>query len=371
MKLSFKLQDKKNPVLKARIPMSIYNQPFVSSLTTTTTDNNNESSQNTSFSLSTNFPSGPCLKLTYAPSPSPSTTTPFCFSLKSGLGLFGSPKDSPLVFSAQFSISSVHPGTIIPAFSLHFKPQFGNFSFYKATSSKPNLRSYSRPHHPVSAQSVSPSNSDFGTPDSASVWQDVKLEPRDGADDGIGMERSLVRKDGKKAWIFCGVAVRARTVFPVTKKAVVKLRWMLNLPSGVGSKMPYLTINKIGIEKPDEVMGVKNKSVASNEGDLDLLKGMYSWIRKDLEMLENENREMKQCIEDMRHGVSARKASRENDGLARRASAPSANNSNDLEQWRNKKISVEDNGGREGKQNANKMSEVHSELQKAIKAAPT
>ncbi|KAL4340509.1 hypothetical protein GQ457_08G025550 [Hibiscus cannabinus] len=367
MKLSFKLQDKKKPVLKARIPISIYNQPFVSSLTTTT-DNNNESSQNTSFSLSTNFPSGPCLKLTYAPSPSPSTTTPFCFSLKSGLGLFGSPKDSPLVFSAQFSISSVHPGTIIPAFSLHFKPQFGNFSFYKATSSKPSLRSYSRPHHPVSAQSVSPSNPDFGTPDSASVWQDVKLEPRDGTDDGIGMERSLVRKDGKKAWIFCGVAVRARTVFPVTKKAVVKLRWMLNLPSGVGSKMPYLTINKIGIEKPDEVMEVKNKSVASNEGDLDLLKGMYSWIRKDLEMLENENREMKQCIEDMRHGVSARKASRENDGLARRASA---NNSNDLEQWRNKIISVEDNSGREGKQNANKMSEVHSELQKAIKAAPT
>ncbi|XP_039028790.1 uncharacterized protein LOC120162782 [Hibiscus syriacus] len=331
MKLSLKIQDEKNPVLKARIPISIFSQPFVSSLTTPTNVNgnsSNKSSQNTPFSLCTNFPSGPCLKLSYAPSTSPSTTIPFFLSLKSGLGLFGSPKDSSVVFSAQFSISSANPGTIIPAFSLHFKPQFDNFSFYKATLSKPSLESDSGSHHSISAQSASPS---------ASVWQDVKLEQGNGADDvldtpkfgyenglyskdGFGTGRSLVRKDDKKAGIFCGISVRARTMFPVTKSAVVNLRWTVNLPSDVGSKMPYLTINKIGIEKLDEV------------------------------------KEMKECMEDMRHGVSAR---RENE------------NSNDLELWRNKKSCAEDNGGREGKKNENKTSEVESELQKAIKVAPT
>ncbi|GMJ12480.1 hypothetical protein like AT3G57990 [Hibiscus trionum] len=393
MKLSFKLQEEKSPVLKARIPISIFSQPFVSSLTTTTPTtidggSSNKSSQNTSFSLCTDFPSGPCLKLSYAPSTSPSTTIPFSLSLKSGLGLFGSPKDSPLVFSAQFSLSSLNPGTIIPAFSLHFKPQFGNFSFYKATSSKPSLESDSGSHHYISGQSASPSNSGFGALDSTSVWQDVKLEPLNGADDGLdipkigcgsglysndrfGMERSLVRKDDKKDGIFGGIAVRARTMFPVTKRAVVKLRWIVNLPSGVESKMPYLTINKIGIEKLDEVKEEKNKSVGSNEDELELLKGMYSWMRRDLEVLENENWEMKQCIEDMRHEVSARKASSENEGLGRRASTPSEKNSNDFERWRSKKSPAENNGGREAKKNANKMSEVESELQKAIKAAPT
>lgn len=404
MKLSFKLQEDKNPVLKARIPISIFSQPFVSSLTTTpptTTDSSgggsgsggNKSSQNTSFSLSTNFPSGPCFKLSYAPSASSAITIPFSLSLKSGLGLFGSPKDSPLIFSAHFSLSSVNPGTIIPTFALHFKPQFGNFSLYKATSSKPSLEPDSRPHH-VSGQSASPSNSEFGSPDSASVWQDVKLEPRNASDDGLdtlkfgygnglystdgfGMERSLVRKDDNKAGIFGGIAVRARTMFPVTKRAVVKLRWIVNLPSDLGSKMPYLTINKIGVEKIEEAKEAKeakeekNKSMARNDDELKLLKGMYSWMRRDLDMLEDENREMKQCLEGMKHEISARKASRENEVHGWRAPTPPVKNSNDFERWRNKKNSAEDNGGKEGKKTASKLSEVENELQKAIKAAPT
>lgn len=401
MKLSFKLQEDKNPVLKARIPIFIFSQPFVSSLTTTpptTTDysgggnGGNKSSKSTSFSLSTNFPSGPCFKLSYAPSATSATTIPFSLSLKSGLGLFGSPKDSPLIFSAQFSLSSVNPGTIIPTFALHFKPQFGNFSLYKATSSKPSLEPNSRPHH-VSGQSASPSNSEFGTPDpdSASVWQDVKLEPRnasnDGLDtlkfgygnglystDGFDMERSLVRKDDNKAGIFGGIAVRARTMFPVTKRSVVKLRWIVNLPSDVGSKLPYLTINKIGIEKIEEAKEAneeKNKSMARNDDEFELLKGMCTWMRRDLDMLEDENREMKQCLEGMKHEISARKASRENEGHGWRAPTLPVKNSNDFERWRNKKISAEDNGGKEGKKTVSKLSEVENELQKAIKAAPT
>ncbi|XWS49224.1 hypothetical protein CRYUN_Cryun13aG0145500 [Craigia yunnanensis] len=395
MKLSLKLQDDQNPLLKAKIPISIFSQPFISSLTTTAATNNNnssnKSSQNTSFCLSKNFPSGPSLKLSYAPSTSPTTTIPFSLSLKSGLGLFGSPKDSSLIFSAQFSLSSTNPGTVTPTFSLHFKPQFGNFSFLKATSSNPNVVA-DFGSHSISGtqfQSGSSSHSEFGNgfaPDGSSVWQEVTLEPRNGGDDGLessklgygkglysndefGMERSLVRKDDKKGGIFGGIAVRARTLFPVTKKAVVNLRWAVNLPADVGSKMPYLTVNKICIERVEEVKEVKNKSIGSNEDDLELLKGMYMWMKRDLGMLENENREMKQCLEDMRLGVSARNFRRESEGHGRRVSAASVGNSNEFERWRSKQSVDEVNGGREVKRSTNKMSDVESELQKAIKAA--
>ncbi|XVF13568.1 hypothetical protein REPUB_Repub08aG0218500 [Reevesia pubescens] len=396
MKLSLKLQDDQNPFLKAKLPISIFSQPFISSLTTTTSNNSsNRSSQNASFSLATNFLSGPSLKLSYAPSTSPTTTTttiPFSLSLKSGLGLFGSPKDSPLIFSAQFSLSSTNPGTVIPTFSLHLKPQFGNFSFQKATSSNPSLEIPDSGSHSISGtqfQSVSPSHSEFGTPAASSAWQDVNLEPLNAGDDGLetsklgygkglysndgfGMERSLVRKDDKKAGIFGGIAVRARTFFPVTKRAMVNLRWGLNLPADVGSKMLYLTVNKIGIERIEEVKDVKevkNKSIGSNEDDLELLKGMYMWMKRDLEKLENENKEMKQCLEDMRLRVSAKNVRRESEGLGRRVSTPSVENSNEFERWRSKKSVAEENGGREVKKSANKMSDVESELQKAIKAA--
>ncbi|XP_021293140.1 uncharacterized protein LOC110423282 [Herrania umbratica] len=262
-------------------------------------------------------------------------------------GLFGSPKDSPLVFSAQFSLSSTKPGTVIPTFSLHFKPQFGNFALHKATSSNPSLEpdSGSDSIPGTRFQSGSTSNSEFGNGfalDGSSVWQEVKLEPRSGVDD----DRSLVREDDKKAGVFGGIAVRARTLFPVTKRGVVNLRWAVNLPSDVGSKMPYLTVNKIGIERVEEVKEVKevkSKSIESNVDDLELLKGMYSWMKRDLEMLDNENREMKQCLHDMRLGVSARNVRRESEGIGRRVSTPSVENSNEFERWRGKKSVADDN----------------------------
>ena len=188
------------------------------------------------------------------------------------------------------------------------------------------------------------------------------------SNDEFGMERSLVRKNDKKAGIFSGIAVRARTLFPVTKRAMVNLRWTLDLPSDLGSKIPYLTVNKIGIERVEEVKEAKNKSIAGKEDDLELLKGMYMWMKKDLEMLENENRVMKQCLEDMRLGISARNVRRESEGLGRRVFTPSVENSNEFERWSKKSV-AEDNGGREVKKSANKMSDVESELQKAIKAA--
>ncbi|TQE07456.1 hypothetical protein C1H46_006933 [Malus baccata] len=65
--------------------------------------------------------------------------------------------------------------------------------------------------------------------------------------------------------------------------------------------MPNLAVNKIGFERVEEMKVVGEKSVESNVGDLEL-KGMCFSMRRDLEELEKENREMKRRLEDMKFG---------------------------------------------------------------------
>ncbi|KAL9431616.1 hypothetical protein AB3S75_026750 [Citrus x aurantiifolia] len=282
MKLSLKLSDDSQntqnpPILKVKIPITIFNQPFISSLTTTTTTTKTVAagSQHLSFSLGTNFPSGPSFKLNYTPlSTTCTSTTPFSFSLKSGLGLFGSPQDFSLIFYAHFFLSYTNPTNFTPTFVLHFKPQFGNFSLHKTAASSNSNPANSGPH----LQYGSPSNTEFANrsiSNESSGWQDLKLEPRSGngngsffngvdsiRSDGIGFVRdrtSLLKDDDKKG----GIAVKARTVLPVTKRVMMNLRWGVNLPADSEVKMPCLTVNKIGIErveKVEEVKRVKNFS---------------------------------------------------------------------------------------------------------------
>ncbi|EEF34715.1 hypothetical protein RCOM_1278080 [Ricinus communis] len=395
MKLSIRLQDENNcnsnPLLKAKLPISILNQPFTSTFTAAT-----NSFSDLSFSLSTNFLSGPSLKLTFAP-PSTNTATtitpssPFSLSLRSGLGLFGSPQNSPLVFSANFSLSNASPSVVIPTFSLHFKPQLGHFSLHKRTSpsSNPNPRT-----HFVTGfnlDSGSPSKSEFGNrfaPDGPLGWQEVKLEPFTGKEkqgfatanpsdtnevyshnSGIEIfpERQLVWGDRKKS-VLGAVAVKARTVLPLSKRLQVNLRWGVNLPGNLGIKMPYLTVNKIGIERIEEVKEIKEKSNENNSGDLELLKGMCFWMRRDLEIIEKDNRDMKQCLEDMKLGVSVRNLHGKSTGVGKNVVPASSYKLEDFEHRWNKKNDG-GNGQTEWKKPANLVTDLESELQRAIKAA--
>uniref|UniRef100_A0A6N2K735 Uncharacterized protein n=1 Tax=Salix viminalis TaxID=40686 RepID=A0A6N2K735_SALVM len=398
MKLSLNLQDDpqiQNPLLKAKLPISIFNQPFTSIFTTTTTNSFSDST----FALSTNFPSGPSLKLTYTPSTATTTTTtsgsPLSLSLKSGLGLFGSPRNSPLVFSAHFSLCKSSTNVIVPTFSLQFKPNFGHFSLHKRTtspSSNPNYDpsgSYTNGPH---LESGSPSKSQLGNgfaSDGSPGWQELKLEPcnskgkdgfanRDYIDDvyvgnnGIGFlpERQSVWKDGKKEGFSSGVGVKAKTVLPLTKRVMMNMRWAVSLPGEFGIKMPCLIVNKIGIERVEVLKEVKKeKSNESNVGDLELMKGMCFWMRRDLEVLETENRETKQYLEDMRLGVSARNSRREANGPVKRVVPASGGSLDEFDQWKSKKNYGEGNGQRELKKPANKVTDLESELEKAIKAA--
>uniref|UniRef100_A0A7N2N166 Uncharacterized protein n=1 Tax=Quercus lobata TaxID=97700 RepID=A0A7N2N166_QUELO len=332
MKLSLKFQENpnhhnqnqnpnQNPILKAKLPITIFNQPFISTTTTSSSD--------LSFSLSTNFPSGPSLKLSYFP-----TTT---------------------------TVSG---------------------------SSSNNSRSYS--NGVVSFDFGSFSNGKLGSgfaSDELSVWQELKLEPcsrKDGftnpeslkncgvdLNSGIGLvsERQLALKDSGKDGILHGVAVMARTVFPVTKRLTVNMRWGMNFPADLRKTMPYLSVNKIGIERVEEVKEVVKNSGENNVGDLELLKGMCFWTRRDLESLEKENREMKQSLEEMRLGISVKIFRGESDVIGKKVLPPTSESSSEFERWRSKKSGGEENGQRESKKSTNRVSDVESELQRAIKAA--
>lgn len=395
MKLSLNLPDDdnnhQNPILKAELPISIFNQPFNSIFTTAT-----NSFSDIHFSVSTNFPTGPSLKLSYSPPTTTTPSSPISVSLKSGLGLFGSPHNSPLVFSAHFSLSSASPVAIIPTFSLHFKPQLGHFSLHKrtASSSDPNPDPDSGTHLVAGSHldSVSSSNLEFGNvyaPDSVGSmgWQEVKLEPVTGKEKegfanpnpndidgayapnggifGFLPERHLVPEDRKKGG-FSGVAVKARTVVPLSKRVKMNLRWGVNLPGDMGIKMPYLTVNKIVVERIEEMKETKEKSSEYTKGDLELLKGMCFWMRRDLEIIEKENRDMKQILEYMRSRVSTRNLGGEN-SVGKKVPASSDRLG---EFWQSKrKKNDEAYGQTELKKPTNPVTDLESELQKAIKAA--
>jgi hypothetical protein len=403
MKLSLNFRDdphqhqNQNPIVKAKIPITIFNQPFISSTTATT----GSTPSDLSFSLSTSFPSGPSLKLSYSPTPTPTASAPFSLSLKSGLGIFGSPHNSPLVFSAHFSFSPTT--TPVPTFSLHFKPQFGHFSLKRSTFSDPRSNQISGPfsnggdevnfgsfsNGGANLDCGSHSNGEFGNGfvlDRSSVWQEVKLEPcssKDGvtnpdyrencgihSNGGIGFvpEKQLAWKNSGKDGFLSGVAVLARTVLPVTKRVMVNLQWGVNFPSDLGKRMPYLTVSKIGIQRVQQVKEVEKNSGESNAGDLELLKGMWFWMRRDLEVLEKENKEMNQDLEEMRTRISAKKFRGDSDGVRKKVSPPSSESSSAFEQWRSKKSGGEVNVQRESKKSLNQVSDMESELQRALKA---
>ncbi|CAJ1928956.1 unnamed protein product [Sphenostylis stenocarpa] len=353
MKLSLKFEGENEnheqhsaQIMTAKVPITILNKPFLSGVTATTATN---SVSEFSFSLSSNFPSGPSLRVSYTPTAS----QPFSLSLKSGLGLLGSPLHSPLVFSANFSLSP----TPTPSFSLQFKPQFGHFSLHKTVFSDTPPPLFPLPPTP---QIVSH--------ESSSGWQNLKLEPCGNRDqlDHNALENS---KNDSKQVFSPAVRVMARTVMPVTKGFFLNFRWGVNFPRNFGSKMPSLTVNKIGLERVDDGKESNNnntrKKRESSEIDLQLLKGMCCWMGRDLENVERENREMKRVLDEMKMGIStARKE------MVPQPNKVSESSSGELQRRRSYKSGRQED---EKKVQPNKSqsvaSDVESELQKAIKAA--
>ncbi|GAU42878.1 hypothetical protein TSUD_231890 [Trifolium subterraneum] len=343
--------------MTAKVPITVFNNPLISTITAT-----GNSSSDFSFSLSTNFPSGPTFKLSYTPPITATTTTPFSLSLKSGLGLFGSPHNSPLVFSANFSLSSFSTSTpLIPSFSLHFKPQFGHFSLHKTVFSDSNTKTVSD-SNPLS---VSPQIEKGFVPfpnESSSGWQNLKLEPfgennknndnNVGGGVGVGPDD----KNSEKCGLSPCVTVMTKTVLPVTQGLLLNFRWGVNFPGKSGLKVPYLTVNKIGLERVEEEKKDELKNIDNCESDLQMLKEK----KMDLENVEKENKELKRVLDEMKMRVSKGKKIQKDQ-----------NSGENFQSWGSNKNGRQENEKKQPNklQNTIVVSDLESELEKAIKAA--
>ncbi|XP_051129686.1 uncharacterized protein LOC127250446 [Andrographis paniculata] len=366
MKISAKLQDHHHqshretppsPVLiRAKIPLTIFNLPFLSHFSTTTTH-----PSDLSLSLSTNFSSGPSLKFSYTTAASASCAAaapPFSLTLKSGTGVFGSPTNSPLVISAHFSFAQPNP-----TFSLLVKPQFGSFSLRKSIDSH--------------ADSAVSDDADAGG-DSTSygfVPVEIAAAPKDKLGHEIENPNSAAQKNklGQKFEVsnsnsnsvFKGIRMAAATQLPVAKSVSVNFRWWVNFS---GDQMPVLRINKIGIRRAiaEAATDSEKKEIVernSEEFEFDQLKGLCFWMKRELDGLTRVNKEMKEELEEMKS--AGKKAMIMGSG-----ERPSG-----FEQWRSRrKAGADDNGN--GKMNYGVKEEkdaaamdVENELQRAIMAA--
>lgn len=280
MKASVKLRDEehKRPLLRAKLPLSALGFPLISSATAA------GDPHDLSFHLRTARPGGPSLQLSYRPHSPSLLHSPFSLTLRSGVGLWGSPDRSPLLISAHFSLPS-GAGTdapISPSFSFQIKPRIGDFSFKKTA---------------VSSSSSSNPNPNPIKENGGEVYHPLPLAPRD---------RSYLED-----LLSSGVAVAATTTLPMTGRASLKFRWVVNLPAGTAAapagagtgwrRMPYLTVDKVSIEAVEnrEREAKKLAKVGTGEGDLEVMKGVCLWMRKEVEELQRENERIKESIEEV------------------------------------------------------------------------
>ncbi|XP_058106275.1 uncharacterized protein LOC131249479 [Magnolia sinica] len=338
MKASIKLREEhQNPLLRAKVPISVLGLPFISAVSA-------GDPTDLSFHLRTSSPNGPSLKLSYMPN---DLHSPFSLTVRSGIGLWGSPDDSPLIMSAHFTLL----GRAIPSFSLQIKPQFGDFSL-KKTASSPYLPN---PNPNPGKENGEAHLQNGGDPPVLREWTEFQAG-------GVGF--------------LSGMAVTAKTLLPVMRRAVVKFRWGVNFEGDAGrKKLPFLTMDKIGIERIEEPKtGSSDRGAGlfpsdSTGKELEVLKGLCFWMGKEVESLQRENRSMKESIEELRSGATARTT---------RVEVPSkkplevANGSSEFDGWRKKK-----NGGGEDRRpeampstfSGAAANDVGEELKRAIKAA--
>lgn len=176
------------------------------------------------------------------------------------------------------------------------------------------------------------------------------------------MWRELGIEGSDKDSIFSGVKAMANTKMAVAKRVGVNLRWGVCFPGDFSNRMPYLSVNKIAIERVDDFKENKLSCDEKNVCDSEMLKGMMSWMKRELESLRRDNQEMKCNLEELKS-----KKLRTSSGGEKLM--PVVQNASGFDQWRDKKRVAEENRKKELKKVEIPMTDVESELQKAIMAA--
>ncbi|GJM98416.1 hypothetical protein PR202_ga15429 [Eleusine coracana subsp. coracana] len=272
MKASIKFRDDDRPLLRAKVPVGVLGLPFLSGLAA------GGDAKDLRFDLSTAFPTGPALRLSYRPN---DPLQPFALSVRTGLGPLGSPAGAPFALSAEFNVLSSSP----PAFSLLFKPRIGDFGLASS------VRSASPPPAPVPAPAPLA----------------IKMADLTTNDDGDDRD------------------VHHSRVLPMWNKARLRFQWGLRVPpeikaaladDGYGrkagslaiSKLPLLVMNKITIEhtpnaasQPETERRKKKDAPRSGEGD------KFSLMKRQLEALNVESVMLRRAVEDLRAEIGSGK----------------------------------------------------------------
>lgn len=285
MKASLKFREDQKPLLRAKVPLSILGLPFQSGVIA-------GESKELTLNLGTFFESGPSIKIAYRPN---DTWNPFSLVVKTGTGSFGSPISSSMLMSAEFNLI----GRGNPSFMLHFKPQFGDFSIKKSQSSV------------FDGKLVKSLNG--AVPEDDSSIEVVEKPFMSGAFSKTAL--AVDSTAGTIAGLFSGIEVAARTSLPVRGRAVVNFRWGVRVPAEVKSvgenpnptagisfqKIPFLVMNKIGIEHVDG--GDSKKKTTSPDVNFpasgDVAEACFT-VKRQLEILHAENGLLKKAVEDLR-----------------------------------------------------------------------
>ncbi|XP_068634705.1 uncharacterized protein [Aristolochia californica] len=320
MKASLKLrEERQNPLLKAKIPVTVLGLPFVSGVTA-------GDPSDLSFHIRTSSDAGPSLNFSYKPN---DRFNPFGLTLKSGIGVLGSPDSSPLILSAHFSLI----GRANPSFSIQIRPQFGNFSLKRTALSSP-------------LRSPSPS-------------------PVSDAFKENGGNPAFLTDFKSASGFFSGVSVSANTELPVTKRAAVTFRWGVNFPEDLGKHLPFLTFEKLSLGRVEDAKPriANNLPVKEEGGNVEVLKGMYVWMGREVDALRRENQLIKESLEDLRSRLSMRN---ERNVAVLAKKPPEHGDSGEFDRWSKKKNG---SGDATPSRIGTTASDVEAELKKAIKAA--
>lgn len=343
MKASLKFREEQKPLFRAKVPLSILGLPFRSGIVA-------GESRELSLNLSTFFESWPSIKIGYRPN---DAWNPFSLIVKTGTGPFGSPVSSSMLMSAEFNLL----GRGNPAFMLHFKPQFGDFSIKKSQSSVLDQKAILKAPNGGVLENDDTSIEVVESP----MLNKITVLPS--------------RAAGEFAGVLAGVEMAATTALPVRSRAVVNFRWGVRVPAEITSestaginfkKMPYLVMNKIGVEHVD---GADSKEKTSKKeagqqlgitGKADVVEVCFN-LKRQMEILQSENGLLKKAVEDLRREILDGKSNPFNGDL-------NSGKYREFERNGNNKASNNRNDRRNGEKKSME-SDVNEELKRALKGA--
>ncbi|KAI4300699.1 hypothetical protein L6164_034045 [Bauhinia variegata] len=294
MKASLKFRDEQKPLFRAKVPLNILGLPFQSGVVA-------GESKELTLNLGTFLESGPSIRIAYRPNDS---WNPFSLIVKTGTGPFGSPISSSMVMSAEFNLLGRGNGT--PAFMLHFKPRFGDFTFKKLQSS-------------IFDKKVFKAQNGAASDDDGSI-EVVDSPVNSGHASFSGKKLSILATDSPATGVITnmlsGMEVAARTTVPVRGRAVLNFRWGVRLPAELKSrdsatagiafhKIPFLVMDKIGVEHVD---GSDSKGKGSSKKGTELGNANVAEtcliVKRQLEVLQAENGLLRNAVEDLRREIA-------------------------------------------------------------------